>query len=106
LREIVAHIDPFPPFPSAMFAYGIEVPPPAAADAGVGCVILGNDGELYELRIGIDADQLARGADHLGARHEELLRLELPPAEIAAYARAALEVATAHLGSRESPDSA
>ena len=35
LRELLAalarRIDPFPPFPGALFAYGIEVEPPAAS---------------------------------------------------------------------------
>ncbi len=97
LRDLARRIDPFPAFPGAMFAYGIEVPPPDGIATEVGCVILGNDGALYELQIGLDADQVALGADHVGSRHEELVPLDLPHDELCSYTRAALEVAEKYL---------
>ena len=66
---MAAEIDPFPPFPGSMFSYGIEVDPGAGGasgsagpeGAGRGCVVLAEDGELYELQIGLDVDQVESG---------------------------------------------
>jgi hypothetical protein len=95
LRQVAAGIDPFPPFPGAMFAYGIEVePPPGGASDQVGCVILANDGALYELQVGLDQAQQAMGGDPATTRHEELAPLNLPAADFVAYAHRALVAAT------------
>jgi hypothetical protein len=50
VKDLTARLDPFPPFPGAFFSYGIEVEPDAAARVDRGCVVLGPDGEFYELR--------------------------------------------------------
>jgi hypothetical protein len=97
LKRVATQIDPFPPFPGAMFAYGLEVEPPGGGDPEVGCVILGNDGALYELRIGLDTTQAAMGTDAAGERSEELAPLDVPPALYVAYAHAAIVVATDYL---------
>lgn len=97
LQQVAAAIDPFPPFPGAMFAYGIEVDPPAGGSgvAGeVGCVILANDGALYELQIGLDQAQQAMGGDPATTRHEELAPLQVSPAEFVGYAYRAIVAAT------------
>ncbi len=82
-------IDPFPPFPGAVFAYGIEVELPPGS--GLGCVVVGNDGGLYELQLGLDATRVELGADAVGSRHEELVPLKLPPAMFIVIARHAIE---------------
>jgi hypothetical protein len=106
LEDVARRIDPFPPFPGAMFAYGIEVDPPPARDGGpggaagspdLGCVILGNDGQLYELQIGLDHDQVALGGDHVAARHEELIKLDLPAADFIPLAHRALLAAAGYI---------
>ncbi len=104
LKEVASLIDPFPPFPGAVFAYGIEVDPPGGGDPDLGCVILGNDGALYELSIGLDATQSAPGADAAGERHEELLPLDLPPARYIPYAHAAIAAAVQYLESGQAGD--
>lgn len=96
-KEVAALIDPFPPFPGAVFAYGIEVEPPGGGDPDLGCVILGNDGALYELSIGLDTSQATLGADATGERHEDLRPLDLPPERFIPYAHAAIATATAYL---------
>src|SRR5574341_1638551 len=58
LKEAVAHLDPFPPFPGAFFSYGIEIDAPGVSLGDVGCVILGQDAELYELKMGEDVPVL------------------------------------------------
>ena len=97
LRELAAAIDPFPAFPGSFFSYGIEVEPPPGA-GGRGCVVLGEDGALHELRIGAAADQL--DTDDPAAGRSELrlpIEDELAPAEYAAWAARAVEAALAHL---------
>lgn len=104
LVEVAQRIDPFPSFPGAVFAYGIEVEPPGGGGPDLGCVILGNDGALYELQIGLD-DTNARHSvtDASTERHEELVPLEAPPAVLAQYAHAALLAAADYLESH-APD--
>ena len=98
LDVLVGQVEPFPSFPGAVFAYGIEVEPPA--HSSLGCVIVGDDGALYELQIGLDHVAIASGGDALAQRHEELLKLELPPREFVAYAHSAIEALTSYLGER------
>ncbi len=94
LRAVVAEIDPFPPFPGAMFAYGIEIRPGGGER---GCVVLAEDGELYELQIGLDVGQVESG-NPLAMRSEERTRLDdMPPAEYVDYAQRAVAAAVEHL---------
>lgn len=95
LAALVRQVQPFPPFPGAVFAYGIEVEPPA--HSALGCVIVGDDGELYEYRVGLDTEAIAAGGDTLAQRHEELLKLELPPREFIPYAHGAIEALARYL---------
>ncbi|MBM4409773.1 MAG: hypothetical protein FJ037_00345 [Chloroflexi bacterium] len=97
LKRVAAAIDPFPAFPGAVFAYGIEVEP---IGTDQGCVILGDDGAFYELQIGVDAAQAAIDSDQVGTRYEELVPLEVPPAEFVTYAHRAIVSATAYLENR------
>ncbi len=99
LREIAASFDPFPEYPGSFFSYGIEVEPPPGgpAEDAPGCVVLGEDGGLYELRIGFEADQLDTD-DPATTRSELRVPLEeLSPAEYVAYAGRAAEAALALL---------
>ncbi len=84
-----------------MFAYGIEIEPPAGGGDDHGCVILAEDGELYELRVGIDVDQAASGSA-LAIRSEDRVSLDdLPPAEYVGYAHRAVTAAVEQLLSRQ-----
>ena len=99
LREIAGSFDPFPEYPGSFFSYGIEVEPPAGGQAedAPGCVVLGEDGGLYELRIGFEADQLDTD-DPATARSELRVPLDdLSSAEYVAYASRAAEAALALL---------
>lgn len=101
LKKLVAEIDPFPPFPGALFAYGIEVEPPAGGGDGHGCVILAEDGELYELRVGMDVEQVASGSA-LAVRSEDRVSLDgLTPAEYVGYAHRAVAAAVDYLLSQQ-----
>jgi len=88
LQEAVQKLDPFPPFPGAFFTYGIEVELGGLASAEHGCVVLGADGELYELELSIDFSQDA--SDPVAARDERLKKLELHPCDYVVYAYYAL----------------
>ena len=100
LHAVASALDPFPPFPGALFTLGIEVDVDGADDRG--CVILGEDGELYELQLGLDVDALASGANEPAlARAEHRVAIEgLSPGEYVTYAQRALAAALAELRSR------
>lgn len=98
LVSVAEQIDPFPAFPGAVFAYGIEVQPAGGGLPDLGCVILGDDGALYELQIGLDDTRVQQAvADASTERHEDLVPLEAPPAVFATYAHAALHAAADYL---------
>jgi hypothetical protein len=103
LKELVEQLDPFPPFPGAFFTYGIEIEPAAAARVDRGCVVLGPDGELYELEIGVDLEGLDPSgyADPVAMRREELKKLTLHPRDYIVYAHNAITVVTELLLERQ-----
>jgi hypothetical protein len=88
LQGAVQKLDPFPPFPGAFFTYGIEVELPGFANPERGCVVLGPDGELYELELSIDFSEDA--SDPVAARDERLKKLDLHPCDYVVYAYHAL----------------
>ncbi len=101
LHEAARALVPFPPFPGALFTLGMEIDGVPGADER-GCVILGEDGELYELQLGLDADGLAAGANEpVLSREEQRVALDdLAAAEYVAYAQRALQLAIAELRRR------
>ena len=92
LHELVEQLDPFPPFPGAFFTYGIEVEPEAAARTDRGCIVLGQDGELYELEMGVDLEGLDPDGyvDPVAMRSERLKKLDLHPRDYVVYAHSAI----------------
>jgi hypothetical protein len=88
LLDAVSRLDPFPSFPGAFFTNAIEADPGGAGDPSRGCVVVAEDGELYEFRIGVDLDGAAFGGfeDPVSLRKEELHRLELHPRDYIVYA--------------------
>ncbi len=92
LHEAVAELDPFPPFPGSFFTYGIEVEGAAAESRERGCVVLGADGDLYELEVSMDATR--QSMDPVGGRDERLKKLDLHPRDYIPYAYDALTKVT------------
>lgn len=92
LHDLVAQLDPFPPFPGAFFSYGIEVEPEAAARTDRGCIVVGQDGELYEFEIGMDLEGLDPDgyADPVALRKEEMKKIALHPRDYVVYAHGAI----------------
>jgi len=74
LEEAAAQLRPFPPFPGAFFTNAIEVEAEAAESPERGCIVVCEDGELYELKMSIDFSDDA--ADPVSARDEKLTKLE------------------------------
>ena len=92
LREAVSHLDPFPPFPGALFTCAIEAEPAATSHGERGCVVVCPDGELYELVIGAEPPSFPdETADPVSLRKEELKKLDdLHPRDYLVYAYNAL----------------
>ena len=101
LHEGARGLRPFPTFPGAPSTRAIEIDV-AAGDAERGCVVLGEDGELYELALEVEADALAAGANEpVLAQQEQRTPLEdLPAGEYVVYAQRALQLVTAELRRR------
>ena len=103
LQEACAELDPFPPFPNALFTNAIECDPGPAARNDLGCVVVCEDGELYELEFGIDHDsiELTGSWDPVTARKETKKKLELHPRDYLIYAYNGLMAVTEELMERE-----
>jgi len=88
LKDACAALDPFPPFPNAMFTHAIECEGAAAGDPDRGCVVVAEDGDLYELEFGIDHEsiELTGSWDPVTARKETLKKLDLHPRDYIVYA--------------------
>jgi len=88
LKEACTELCPFPSFPNAFFTNAIECDPGAAADPELGCVVVCEDGELYELEIGVDheAIELTGSWDPVTARKETRKKLDLLPRDYLIYA--------------------
>jgi hypothetical protein len=99
LKEACAELDPFPPFPNALFTNAIECDAGSVGDPDRGCVVVCEDGELYELEFGIDHDsiELTGSWDPVTARKETKTRLELHPRDYVVYAYNGLVAVTEHL---------
>jgi hypothetical protein len=74
LREAAQALRPFPPFPGAWFTNAVEVELDGVERPDLGCVVVAEDGELYELEMKLDfSDDVM---DMAQARDEKLKELE------------------------------
>ena len=102
LQEAAAELRPFPPFPGAFFTNAVEVEAEGADNPERGCVVVCEDGELYELKMKINFSEDA--TDPVSARDEELEMLDdLHPRDYVALAYEALSRITEHLMERSEP---
>lgn len=103
LQEACAELDPFPPFPNALFTNAVECDPGPSARNDLGCVVVCEDGELYELEFGIDHDsiELTGSWDPVTARKETKKKLELHPRDYLIYAYNGLLAVTEELMERQ-----
>ncbi len=96
LKEASAALRPFPSFPNAFFTNAIECDPGPAGDPERGCVVVAEDGELYELEFGVDheAVEVTGSWDPVTARKEEKRPLDLHPRDYVVYAYSGLIAVT------------
>lgn len=74
LQETARELRPFPPFPGAFFTNAVEIDLTGVGHAGLGCIVVGEDGELYELEVKIDfTDDVV---DMVQSRDETLRKLD------------------------------
>jgi hypothetical protein len=101
VEEAARELRPFPPFPGAFFTSAIEVEAEAAESPERGCVVVCEDGELYELKMSINFTDDA--LDPVTARDETLRKLDdLHPRDYIALAYEALNRITEQLMERAS----
>ena len=96
LREAAKELRPFPPFPGAFFTNAIEVNLEGVERPDIGCIVVAEDGELYELEMQIDfGDEFGHVVDPVQAREEKLKKLEdLHPRDVIVLAYNALSQLT------------
>jgi hypothetical protein len=89
LQETARELRPFPPFPGAFFTNAVEVDLAGVQRSDLGCVVVAEDGELYELEVKIDfADDVV---DMVQSRDETLKKLDdLHPRDYIVLAYSAL----------------
>jgi hypothetical protein len=77
LAEAARALRPFPPFPGAFFTNAVEVNLEGVARPDFGCIVVGDDGGLYELEMKIDfGEEFGDVVDPVQAREETLKKLE------------------------------
>jgi len=77
LEEAARELRPFPPFPGAFFTNAVEVNLEGVERPDLGCIVVAEDGELYELEMKIDfGDEFGDIVDPVQAREETLKKLE------------------------------
>lgn len=99
LHEAVAQLQPFPPLPAALFTYGIEVEGGLASSRDRGCVIVAEDGELYEFIVSFNFSGVHQ--DPISIRDEMKRKLDLHPRDYIVYAYNALTAVTEELLKRQ-----
>jgi len=106
LQEACAELDPFPSFPNALFTNAIECDAGPVSDPDRGCVVVGEDGEIYELEMGIDHDavELTGSWDPVTARKESKKKLDLHSRDYVVYAYNGLVAVTEHLLERRAAE--
>ncbi len=92
LQEAAHDLRPFPPFPGAFFTNAVEVNLEGAERSDLGCIVVAEDGELYELEVQIDfGGEFGEVVDVVQSREERLKKLEdLHPRDYVILAYSAL----------------
>ncbi len=77
LQETARALRPFPPFPGAFFTNAVEVDLEGVERPDIGCIVVGDDGALYELEMAIDfGDEFGAVTDPVQAREETMKKLD------------------------------
>jgi hypothetical protein len=100
LEETAKALRPFPPFPGAFFTNAIEVNLEGVERSDLGCIVVAEDGGLYELEMKIEFGEDV--VDMVQARDETLTKLDdLHPRDEVVLAYNALTQITELLLERE-----
>lgn len=76
LEEAAKSLRPFPPFPGAFFTNAVEVSLDGVERPDLGCIVVAEDGGLYELEVKIDfGEEFGDVVDPVQARDETLKKL-------------------------------
>lgn len=108
LEEAAKELRPFPPFPGAFFTNAVEVKLDGVERSDIGCIVVGDDGGLYELEMKIDfGEEFGDVVDPVQAREETLKKLDdLHPRDYIVLAYNALSQLTELLLDRTDSQSA
>ncbi len=92
LQEAAKELRPFPPFPGAFFTNAVEVSLEGVERPDLGCIVVAEDGELYELEMKIDfGEEFGDVIDPVQAREETLKKMDdLHPRDYVVLAYSAL----------------
>jgi len=92
LQEAAKDLRPFPPFPGAFFTNAVEVSLEGVERPDLGCIVVAEDGELYELEMKIDfGEEFGDVIDPVQAREETLQKMDdLHPRDYVVLAYSAL----------------
>ena len=92
LRQAARRLRPFPPFPGALFSFGVEAEAEGVRDRSLGCIVVTEEGDLKELQIGIDAEgpDMLGPPDPVSMRDERFVDVEMQPYDRLLFAYAGL----------------
>lgn len=92
LREAARQLRPFPPFPGALFTFGVEAEADGIGDRSLGCIVVTEEGDLKELQIGIEAEGpgMLGPPDPVSMREERFVDVEMQPHDRLLFAYAGL----------------
>ena len=88
LVEMAARLDPFPYFLGSIEVRAIEAEPGGANKADRGCIVVCQDGEMYEFSMKIQAPN---DFDFGMERDDSVKPVQLPPEDYVAYAYHAIQ---------------
>lgn len=101
LHEAAQRLRPFPPFPGALFTYGVEAEASGVLDRNLGCIVVTEDGALKELQIGMDDLPAFGPPDPVALRDERLIDVDLHPHDRLLFAYHGLRAISALLARRD-----
>ncbi len=104
LREAARRLRPFPPFPGALFSYGVEVEAEGVLNRDLGCIVVTEEGTLQELQVGMAEEPLFGPPDPVALRDERLVDVDLTPHDRLLLAYHGLRAVTALLPEHEGGD--
>ncbi len=89
LVEMATQLDPFPYFLGSLEVRAVEAEPGANERADRGCIVVCEDGELYEFTIKMQSP--GEGMDMSMSRDDSVKRIELAPQDYLSYAYNAIK---------------